>query len=264
MRPIRFATHTCWRVILLLLLAPGIAGAWGLSTELNESWAQARLVFPALRHGAIRYCVQNEAPTRFDTESVAIQVAAALRLWLSAVHDLGGADVKVERVSCVVGEFDLLVRLGPETQWKNLGSYQLSSWDDKHYYSLVKFDTGFLSPIGGKSYAIEDFKNYSGGLAGEAELIRRVSVDHPETVQAFASERQLDPNAVFWSTFPSLLHELGHSFGLCDTYDSTVKDQCDPAFASATQPSSVMKDSNYLYLADDDVTAIRRLFQRFR
>lgn len=240
------------------------AFAWGLSTELNESWAQARLVFPALQQKTIRYCIKNEVVARFDSDSIALQVEAALRLWLEPLKAQGVDGVAVERVPCEAGNFNLLVQIGEETEWKTLGSYQLSSWDDTHYYSLVKLDSTFLSQIGGKGYPIADFKEYAGSLADEAALIRDSSREHPQTVPAFAAAHHLDPYAVFWSTFPSLLHELGHSFGLCDTYDAPVKDQCDPKYSSQANPSSVMKDSNYLYLTGDDVTAIKALFARYR
>lgn len=84
------------------------------------------------------------------------------------------------------------------------------------------------------------------------------------TVQTFATSRNLDYVSVFWSTYRALIHELGHSFGLCDTYIATMKDRCDPNFSSVDQPSSVMKDSNYFYLTDDDKEGIQRLFLRFQ
>ena len=246
---------------LLVMFYASPAFAWGLSTELNESWAKARLVFPAIQQKLIRYCLKNETPARFDSDSVALQVESALRLWLTAA---GADDVKILRASCT-GSFNLLVQLGEEKRWKALGSYQLSSWDRSHYYSLVKFDSGFASAYGGVKTPITDFGQFSRAPASsESALLKLVSLDEPQTVQAFAKTQNLDPSKVFWSTYPSLIHELGHSFGLCDTYDATIKDQCDPAYSSPSQPSSVMKDSTYFYLTPDDVTAIKRLFERFR
>lgn len=236
------------------------AFAWGLSTELNESWSGARLVFPALREKAITYCLRNEAPDRFDNVSVALQVESALRLWLSAA---GADDVKILRTACE-GSYNLLIHVGEENKWKGLGSYQLSSWDKSHYFSLIKFDSGFVSTYGDAKTPITDFRAFSRAPASESAQLKLVSLDEPQTVQAFAKTQNLDPSMVFWSTYPSLIHELGHSFGLCDTYDATIKDQCDPAYSSSAQPSSVMKDSTYFYLTPDDVTAIQRLFQRFR
>jgi hypothetical protein len=258
----KFYTTLC-RVGCLTLL-PASAHAWGLSSELNESWATARLVFPTLREHELRYCIKNEVPARFPDASLATQTEAALRLWLDQVRDLTGV-VTIKRVPCDGGNFHILLLMGEETQWKGLGSYQLSSWDDAHYYSLVKFDTGFRYNAGpGHDVAITDFLRYAPAGANPPEFLRRISSVRPETVPAFSASRKLDESEVFWSTFPSLLHELGHSFGLCDTYDATVKDQCDPKFSSDAHPSSVMKDSNYLYLTADDITAIRALFKRFK
>jgi hypothetical protein len=246
--------------LLFLFYAPAAFG-WGLSTELNESWARARLAFPAMQKREITYCLKNEAPERFDSASVALQVESALHLWLAAAKiDY----VKITRLSSCTGSFDLMVQIGNESRWKGLGSYQLSSWDQVHYYSLVKLDSGFTSLYGTTKTPILDFRQFSPDLAAESAQLKRVSIEEPQTVQGFAKAQGLDPNVVFWSTYPSLIHEIGHAFGLCDTYEATIKDQCDPAFSSATQPSSVMKDSTYFYLTPDDVTAIQHLFARFR
>lgn len=258
---------TLWRIapaVALLLSAEPRAHAWGLSTELKESWATARLVFPVARERRIRYCIRNEAPARFNDASVALQIESALRFWLEPLKAQGITGVKIERVPCSGRKFHLLVQFGEEKRWPALGSYQLSSWDDRHYYSLVKFDAGFTARIGGKSYPIVDFRGYASSLKAEEALIRRPAQAKPQSVPDFAKARNLEEGAVFWSTFPALLHELGHSFGLCDTYDATMKDQCDPALSSAEQPASVMRDANYLDLTPDDATAIRRLFENYR
>ncbi|MGZ3733330.1 MAG: hypothetical protein ACXVC0_00140 [Bdellovibrionota bacterium] len=249
---------------LLAFACPLRVNAWGLSTELNESWAQARIVFPALHQKKILFCIKNEDPSRFDSDSIALQVESALRLWLEPVAALGITGIEVARVDCAAANFNLMVQLGQETQYTGLGSYQLSSWNETHYYSLVKFDSGFVSDYGGKKTQITDFRKFTRNLAGESAQIQHISFAAPQTVFGFSQAQSLDSNEVFWSTYPSLIHELGHSFGLCDTYEATEKDQCDPAFSSATHPSSVMKESNFFYLTPDDVTAIQRLFQRFR
>jgi len=180
------------------------------------------------------------------------------------VSAAGAEDVKISRLPNCSGSFHLLVQIGEEKRWPGLGSYQLSSWDKTHSYSLVKFDSGFVSNIGGSKTPIVDFRRFSRDPAAISAQLKRISVEEPQTVQAFAKASTLDPNAVFWSTYPSLIHELGHSFGLCDTYEAPMKDQCDPAYSTPEQPSSVMKDSTYFYLTTDDTTAIQRLFQRFR
>ncbi len=249
---------------LVGLQSPSNAFAWGLSTELNEPWASARLVFPALKYREIKYCIQNGEPARFDTDSMALQIESALGLWLAPLVKIGIGPIKVSRVNCESGNYNILLQIGAEVQWKNLGSYQLSQWEGDHYFSLVKFDTGFLSQEDGGEYPITDFKTYAGGLAGEPNIIQSVSFARPSSLRDFSLHAQLDYRSVFWSTYPSLIHELGHSFGLCDTYEAKLKDACDPNYSSALQPESVMKDSSFFYLTDDDVTGIQRLFLRFR
>jgi hypothetical protein len=55
--------------------------------------------------------------------------------------------------------------------------------------------------------------------------------------------------------YESLLHELGHSFGLADTYDEATGG-CKPG-----QPSAVMCDSNFQSLQPDDILGAREAFR---
>jgi len=139
------------------LLYASSAFAWGLSTELNEPWAQARLVFPALQQKRITYCLKNEvagplprgergAPGGERPPPLAFRRRRRRRKNLPhAVHR----------------RLPPLVQLGQEKRWKGLGTYQLSSWDQSHYYSLIKFDSGFRRFLRGTKIPITDFRHFS-------------------------------------------------------------------------------------------------------
>ena len=245
--------------ISIQFLASG-AHAWGLTTDLNTGWLNAQLVNHVIQLHEIDYCVQIADP-RFAQGTIERQVAAVLPLWLKPLEDQGIHGITIRAVSCDSGSFNLKVEIGPEASYKTLGSYQLPQYQDGHFYSLVKVDSEYLYAANGKSYPIVDFETFScpPGTSLDA-LMNSVSISSPATVQAFAAAQHLEYTAVFWSTYRLLIHEIGHSFGLCDTYPSQVHVHCDPAFMSADQPSSVMYDSNYFYLTQDDVTGIKALF----
>jgi hypothetical protein len=247
--------------ISIQVLAPA-AHAWGLTTDLNIGWLNAQLVNHVIQQHEIDYCVQIEDP-RFAQGTIERQVAAVLPLWLKPLEDQGIHGIAIRAVSCENGNFNLKIELGPEANYKTLGSYQLPQYQNGHFYSLVKVDSEYLYAGNGKSYPIVDFETFVPSGTSLDSLMHFVSIDQPATVQAFAATQRLDYTAVFWSTYRLLIHEIGHSFGLCDTYPSQVHVHCDPAFMSADQPSSVMYDSNYFYLTQDDITGIKALFARY-
>ena len=84
-------------------------------------------------------------------------------------------------------------------------------------------------------------------------------------IRDFARWARVDDDPVRLSTYPNILHELGHGFGLCDTADAEYELGCDMNYVSARfhEIEGVMKVINYLYLTDDDQEGVSELAKRF-
>ena len=90
------------------------------------------------------------------------------------------------------------------------------------------------------------------------------------TVGEFSAWAFMPYGVAYNSTYPLLIHELGHSFGLCDTYENSPEmavSNCSDVHASASsaadQPFSIMQSWRVFYLTPDDRDGIVALFQRF-
>jgi hypothetical protein len=96
--------------------------------------------------------------------------------------------------------------------------------------------------------------------SGLPQLARKLKVlaDEKVTRSEFLRFRGIEKPYKF--AYLTLLHEIGHTFGLCDMYNSQVH-QCDPNLMSEDRPDSVMKVSNKFYLTDDDKAGIRKAFE---
>jgi hypothetical protein len=250
---------------LALSLAASSAFAWGHLKEFNTPWAPVHLVFAASERGAIKYCIAVDLLTGagFEEESLNIQTEAALQAWLNPVQekDLVG-NVDLIRVGCDTSEFDLKILVGPDREYMRLGAYQLETEQNGHRYTLVKINTLYRT----KGYtSIRDFKELL-RIDKQMDLVQ--TLDHFSLIQGysvydFAEEAKVAYVPLFWSTYRILLHELGHSFGLCDTTVSKVNEFCDSNFLTPVFEKTVMSDSNYLSLTQDDEDGIVELFRRF-
>lgn len=254
----------CSGCVFLLLLAffPGhLAFGWGLNNDLNNpAWSKASLVFPALRNHSVQYCIEILSP-RFRMETVVPQIESALRVWLSEMNKAGFPQVSVAQVSCDSTTKNLKIVFGPETAFPEIGAYQSATVEGDYAYSMVKIDSEFRYKVADQNGPISDFFDLV-GVPGEAfpGFLESVSFVSPKGVRELASEKGLNFYALYWSTYRIFVHEFGHSFGLCDTY--AADQQCDPAYRSAEQPTSVMKDSLYFHLTDDDRAGVAALFAR--
>ena len=233
--------------------------------EFNGEWASVHLVFAAAERAKINYCIEIDlhAGPGFEEESLNIQTEAALQAWLNPVQekDLIG-NVQLNRVACQPGQFDLKVAIGPDREYARLGAYQLETQQFGHRFTLIRINTLYRT----KSYTqISDFKGLL-NIQKQMDLVQ--TLDHLSLIQGysvydFAEENKVAYVPLFWSTYRILLHELGHSFGLCDTTAAKAKEFCDPNYLTPVYENTVMSDSNYLSLTKDDEEGIVELFRRF-
>lgn len=235
--------------------------AWGHGLGLRF-WPNAHLITPLVQQNAINYCLQINDP-RFDVASIRRQVEMALHLWLKPLEWEGVWNTQVRESSCQENLFNLKVVIGPETVHTGLGAYQLSTTLENRAFSLVKIDTQYALDYLDKSYSFVDFAQLMApGHTLEQELYS-VSLTDFMIVPTYANQRGLDVMQVYLNSYRALIHEFGHSFGLCDTLATRVESQCDPNFRTQTHPTSVMQDAIYFFLTPDDAQGIQNLYRRY-
>ncbi len=249
-------------VALLILVVSNNAFAWGHLKELKTPTAHQYLVFAALDWNEIRYCFEIDRSVRplFDESSVSLQLESSFRAWLAPVRAQGlVGNVKFTRTACSDSRLNLRVEIGPERDYPALGAYHV----ERPGYSLIKLNTDFRRRNNSR---ILDFKSLMelGTSVQLVELLERLELSVGYSVQDFAEEARVDYVSMFWSTYRVLLHETGHAFGLCDTAKASVAQHCDPNFLTPVHEGSVMSDSNFLSLTQDDEAGILRLFRRFK
>jgi hypothetical protein len=247
-------------------LVPSVSLAWGHMNYLSESnstWRELYLVFPVLKRKKIQYClnIDTSAQEEFQAGSVATQLEAAIQLWLAPVRRARLIDqVEIKQVGCGDGTHDLMVVIGPEFQYPKLGAYQMEVGPDGRPVTMIKIDSS--GEFAGRK--IRDIKNLLISKNVKlASMLKEVATIPGLSLNAFSNLYAIDQTSVGWSTIRLLVHELGHSFGLCDTRPDQLE-RCDTKFLTNKMDSTVMSDVTFLSLAPDDEAGIVALFRRFK
>lgn len=268
-------------LVLALNTMPNTAAAWGLKLELHSirSW-QASLTFKAVTLGTITYCldIAPDLTTRFPPAVLAIETEAALQLWTTLLSAPHGRGISIQHVACQA-DVDLRVVIGAHQSGDTAnGAYAqtMPAANPEQDYILIKIDADYvwhetrgLSGNANGNYGWHTTMQELGiaALTQLAPMLDAISIAQPRSVDAVAQALHLPHSTVFWTTYRALIHELGHGFGLCDTKQELLEQDCDPAWRSqGTQPSSVMADSNYFYLTEDDKAGIiflQKMLQRY-
>lgn len=246
-----------------ILLITSRAYSWGHSMLLNTKWYQASLVATLISTNEISYCVDLDlkgGSYSISTQYLNEQIEKIIKVWLTPVIDSEYIKYpKIYNVSCESNKFNLQIKIGDENKYNNMGSYQIEKFENGHYFSFVKIATNYSW----NQYQIVNTINlFSDDSIFQKHLYDFGSKKYIELGE-FAKINELDQYQLFWSSYRVLLHEIGHSFGLCDTLESMINYECDPYFLTKQYNQSVMSDSMYLTLTDDDREGIRQLFKRF-
>lgn len=251
-----------------LLCSGSIAHAWGMLNDLVNN-EQAHLFTPVFKYHRITYCLSiRDTPTEADYSfrSLNTEVRVALGEWLNAVSDLTGPVALKRVMTCASGLFNLKVDVGTPTVDDNHPSFE-QTVDANRPFEYIGLNSTIHFYIGGQSIPIIDFqKLVPTGLDLETSLISLISQkDYAGQIIQWAGLSQNYILEAYDNSFTFILHELGHAFGLCDTYKGA--DNCDSNYSTTVdpteQPYSVMKWDRPIFLEPDDVAGIRALFRRF-
>lgn len=237
------------------------AFAWGHLPELRLEEGRGHIVFAATERARIGYCL-DVGDARFSPSDLELQIEAALRVWLAEVEDILNAPVVIEK-DCDQESLDLTVFVGPAGAGAtNFGRHSLVELGGR-IVSKVSVNT---APKHGVPVVRTNLFDLGPALATASEktaFLDRIRVDGL-TLHELSGELGLATTLPLTSTiYQTLIHELGHSFGLCDAKEAAYQQRCDPAFRTRLVPTALMSISGALNLTFDDREGIRALFNRF-
>lgn len=279
---IRLGTVVGSIFLLLFIAAPRTCLAWGHLKDIDASPRDLNhLSVVVLSNHKINFCVEIADGDRanYSDTSIEAQTRMALSLWLSPVQSVTG-DVSIQRVTCRNDDLNLMIDIGPDPENPHVMGHAgfISNWSGGHEhvrnYEVVKLNTHYTSALDDTPQPLNDFEavtqKVQGGRWTLQEMMNKISVDTPMTIRDFSIWAHVPYGAVYGSTYSLIIHELGHSFGLCDTYENSPENgpsNCSNAHASTssaeTQPFSVMQSWRLFYLTPDDRDGIIDLFDRF-
>ncbi len=260
------------------------AMAWGELHLLSTKWRQAFLEYPAIKYHRINFCIELNLPTdrngneinrgHFSVKSISEQTKMALTLWLNAAdgHGLNG-HVKIRRLPFCAGfNVNLKIIIGPSDRWWAITNYEHNEFG---YHAQTYINTNSVHSFQWNSELMQiptyDFQylvhKYLPGMT------LPVAMDYAYAkkmdLYAFGSWANAPAPIFGYSSYPTLIHEMGHAFGLCDTGGYPSAYDCDPKHVSVPspleQPVSVMNDGEdeYFYLKSDDIAGVRDAFSRY-
>jgi hypothetical protein len=271
------------RILLLIFVtAPRTSLGWGQLKDIDAAPRDRSHLFSiVLFHHEINFCVAIADGDRanYSDASIEAQTRMALSLWLTPVRSIAG-EVAIRRLTCRDDNLNLMIDIGPDRENPHVMGHagfisdRSSDGERVRNYEVVKLNAHYIPASDGAPYSLNDFETLTrkvqGGRWSLQKMMNKISVDTPMTIGEFSMWAHLPYGAVYSSTYSLLIHELGHSFGLCDTYENSPQSgppNCSREHASTlsaeTQPFSVMQSWRLFYLTPDDRDGIVNLFDRF-
>jgi len=256
--------------------------AWGLKNELKNSRAlAASLSAKAIKKSEISYCLKIDpvAERTFVLSQMELEAQSALKLWSQSFANAGNKVAKI-KLEPDCGLSDLVIHIGnKEAGDLSNGAYtqlQLAKGPVEKVNSkdfiLIKINQDSVwnetRSLSGNRNGLYKFASFSSLTKYKknmdlAALINWVSFLNPATVDQVSRALGISHGTVFWTTYRALLHEMGHAFGLCDTTKELFETQCDSKWSSGgPQEPSLMLNSNFFYITQDDKLGLRQLRQR--
>ncbi|HRK06404.1 MAG TPA: hypothetical protein PLZ57_01435 [Pseudobdellovibrionaceae bacterium] len=256
-----------FHVLALLALASCLspeASAWGLHKAFVEpTYRDTYLVQPMLEGRAIRYCLEISDENRVRPSSLDQQVRHALGIYQRVLtQGLRAPKSNFEWVDCASAQLELKVRIADTETATNLGEALpvVERRSGRRYYQITLNPMPRSSPYAGglnDTLAIFGFRfeRFRQSLGRVGDLI---STDP----SAFAIRHRVSLGQVQSSTWPLLMHELGHAFALCDTYSAdTFAQQAHPEHQHNLGPLprivGIMGGAGYMNLGHDDVEGLK-------
>lgn len=247
-----------------------VAYSWAHFKSLRDPFLGKKyLVAKVLNEQKINFCIDVSEADAFNPENLAIQTEMALKVWLEPLKNIGISGISIKNVKCDHSELSLKVAIrSDKTQYiafEALEFFKNAKTSKQDAYPRIIFNTAakrkHLDTLEILKPGELDFRNTLRRLTRRKIDSKQFGVNCLTNADTSIEEAK---KKGYMSIFHLLVHEVGHAFGLCDTYEDRNEDLCDKEYTTRTHNESVMKDCTQSYLTKEDVEGITSLFLRFQ
>lgn len=256
-----------WVFAVTFLVAASLSStafAWGYLELFTSFHGRGYLVTPVRERNEVRYCLYIDPAyaQKFDRKSMNVQITGAFQEWMRPVVEkkLLMAEPTITEVDCSSVDIDLKISVSQPHDRTSPGAFQDIINVAGRPVSLIKIDPVFTYE--GDSFVDTMSLLSDRTLEGLKQELKRYGRKEGYPLYVFQKRVGTTFNQAHWSTFRVLLHEFGHALGLCDTQEGR-RELCDMKFTTPQISGSVMSDSAYLSLTDDDKKGILKAFELY-
>jgi hypothetical protein len=244
-------------VLFVSLLLTTSAFSYGHVVSLNQWYGRTSLIHDVINSRAINFCVSIENSPRFSKRSIATQVKMATNMWLKALPVFN--QMTVTEVGCHSSSLDLKVVVKKDLQYPKSSAYKLNG--DR--YDTIIINSGYKRKVSKYSNKVVSPIDLSSILkkGDKLETVLSKLTSKQYNTLKLAKKFRISRSQAYYTSYKTIIHEVGHSFGLCDTLNP--KNNCDSRYLTSRQPKSVMKNSTFMYLTSDDIKGIRSVYKRY-
>lgn len=252
--------------LTLSLLFSAHAFSWGILED-YEKEREFHLMRKIIKNKQVKFCLDISNNT--NEEGLRKDFYLAMSVWQKMLKRERGAEFTIKEYNCRSEKHDLRIRTHTDRNNRHIAVHKIRNYygkdesaillssvlsTSKHY--AEKYDginskpSSEVSVIynGKKSTLYAIWKNYI-----DKNSLLRTGIYDASFVYQFKS---LEGHLSYGLT---LTHELGHSFGLCDTYE-LMHDNCSAEYQGQNHPVSVMQTNAYMDLKADDIEGFLFLY----
>lgn len=259
-------------LIYASLLLGNLAFAYGFLPELRDRRGRGHLIFVIAKREPIRFCIKIDASAKglFSDESIEEQTRSALAMWINPLESPYRRGVAAERIDCNSPLVNLVIDIGPDQSGSTYPAEERVINDkNNRFYSLIKIRSNWVRVTNGHVSSVRDFGSFHPDYNNQPFPMKSfiaAAEDPRYPVVQIAGWAKVSAEDIRESSLAILIHEIGHAYGLCDTYpEGSLK--CDLAtlvpFDLGNQPDSVMKGNRELKLSEDDMSGFYALSMKY-
>jgi len=217
----------------------------------------------------IYFCIDNHYPDDFSNKSLELQTRKALEFWIKPLKEKYNLQTKVLKTICSDKKLDIMIKIAIHNSY-NHAFFRILDLENhsRKDYGVIQFN--YPKKVGIRNF---DFLKWSQVSPKKWEKFLNNLNDQQLGHQYILDNTQWFPEVDHYSfkgnTWSTMIHEVGHAFGLCDLYMGSNKkfykgrENCDENHFTGHTKGAVMNNTKSFYLTQDDIDGVFSLYERY-